>query len=123
MQLRSALGCFLAASAILGLVLAPIARPVMAMPMDMHESMGEPTAADAVATTMPDDMPCCPDKTTVPDCGKDCPLMALCGATLLQFVPQVALIVPGTLIGIVFPGDYSALASVARAPPRKPPKI
>ena len=94
MQLRSALACVLAASAILGLVLAPIARPVVAMPMDMHAVMGEPTAPDAVATTMPDDMPCCPDKATVPDCSKDCPLMALCGATLVQFVPQMALIVP-----------------------------
>jgi hypothetical protein len=35
----------------------------------------------------------------------------------------MALIVPLTLMSIAFPGDYSALASVARAPPRKPPKI
>ena len=121
--MRSALVCFLAASALLGLVLAPIARPAMAMPMDMHEPIGGPTAADAMTPTMPDDMPCCPGKATFPDCGKDCLLMASCGATLLQFVPQTGLIVPVTLASIVFPRDHSDLTSVAHAPPRKPPKI
>jgi hypothetical protein len=123
MKVRPALGCFLAAFAILGLVLVPIARPVMAMPMDMHASMGEATAADAMAAALPGDMPCCPGKSTFPDCGKDCLFMASCSATLLQLVPQTGLIVPVTLVSIVFPGEHSDLASVAYAPPRKPPKI
>jgi hypothetical protein len=85
--------------------------------------MSEPMAGDPSATTMPDDMPCCPGKATFPDCGKDCPLMALCGATPLQFVAQTTLIVPVTLENIVFPREHSDLASVVHAPPRKPPKI
>src|SRR5579863_1709357 len=117
MGLRSALGRVFALLAIVGLLVTPIARPVMAMPMDMHASMGEPATADAVAATMPDDMPCCPGKATFPDCGKDCPLMAMCAATSLQFVAQTTLIVPVTLVSIVFPGEHSDPASVAHAPP------
>jgi hypothetical protein len=123
MRRRSALGYFSAVFALASLVLAPIAQPAIATPVDMHEAMGEPPAATNMTMAMPDGMPCCPDKRPVPDCGKDCPLMALCGATLLQFVTPTTLIVPVTLVSIVFPSDYSALASLARAPPRKPPKI
>lgn len=126
MRGRSVIGRFFAVLAIAGLVLAPIVRPAMAMPMDMdtHASMGEPVAADPVApAAAPNDMSCCPGKLSLPDCGKDCPLMALCGAAPLHFVSQTSLIVPIAFVSIRFPADQSALVSVARAPPRKPPKI
>jgi hypothetical protein len=53
-----------------GLVLAPVAAPVMAKP-----------ASDAAASTemqaMADDMPCCPDQSKAKDCD-GCPFVALC---------------------------------------------
>ena len=125
MRVRSVIGRAFAVLAIAGLVLAPIVRPAMAMPvdMDLDASMGEPMAAEPVApAAAPNDMPCCPGKLSLPNCGKDCPLMALCGAAPLHFVSQISLIVPITFVSIRFPGDQSELVSVAHAPPRKPPK-
>jgi hypothetical protein len=121
MKGRSILGYFLALFAIGSLELAPMVRPAMAMPTTMHASLGESMAASMVPTAS-DDMPCCPGTPSVPDCGKDCPFMALCGAAPLYFVSQTSLIVPLTVVSIIFPGDPSDLVSVARAPPRKPPK-
>jgi hypothetical protein len=109
--------------AVLGLALAPIVRPAMAMSAPMHASMGEPMAVASMAPSASDDMPCCPGKPSLPDCGKDCPFMALCGAMPLQGVSQSSLIVPLTLVSIILPGYQSALASVAQPPPRKRPKI
>jgi hypothetical protein len=49
--------------------------------------------------------------------------MALCGGMPLQDVSQTSLIIPLTLLSVIFPTGESGLASVARPPPRKPPKI
>ena len=106
--------------AIGGLALAPMARSAMAMPATAHSSMAQPMAAPAAGL---DDMPCCPHKSSLPDCSKDCPLMALCVTAPLHFASQIGLMAPLTFAGIVFPGDQSDLVSVADAPPRKPPKI
>jgi hypothetical protein len=111
----------LALVAIVGLLLAPMTRLVMAMPMDMQAAAGEQMAADSNAGAM-DDMPCCPGKPSLPDCDKDCPFTALCSAVVLLGAPQTSLPLPLTLAAIVLPGDPSALVSLARAPPRKPPK-
>jgi hypothetical protein len=86
----------------------------------MHSSMAQPMA---VAPAVPDDMPCCPHKPSLPDCSKDCPLMALCVTAPLHFASQASLMAPLTFVSIVFPGDQSDLVSVADAPPRKPPKV
>jgi hypothetical protein len=88
----------------------------------MDQSASERAAPDADAAAMPEDMPCCPVNTSLPDCAKDCPLMALCVAVPLQSASQISLIVPLAFVNIVFPGDQSDLASVAQAPPRRPPK-
>jgi hypothetical protein len=122
MGIRLAIGRALLFLAIAGLVLVPIARPVMAMPADLNASVGKGLAADPMASTTADDMACCPSKRSVPDCGKDCPFMALCTAAALIAAPQVALSVPITFASIVFPGDQTDLASIARAPPQRPPK-
>jgi hypothetical protein len=37
---------------------------------------------DDAAMSMPEDMACCPKQTPIPDCGKDCPLMAICATQL-----------------------------------------
>ena len=128
MRVRCVIGRVLAVLAVLaiaGLVLAPITRPAMAMSVatDMHASIGDAMAAGPAIADAADEMPCCPSKPALPDCSKDCPLMALCGTAPLHFVSQTGLIVPVTFISIVFPRDHSALVSIARAPPRRPPKI
>src|SRR5262249_4264188 len=86
-----------------------------------HGTMQEGAAADSTAA-MPDDMPCCPGKPSVPDCDKDCPFMALCSAMVLHNSAQNGLIVPLVLASIVWPGEVPALVSLAHGPPRKPPK-
>jgi hypothetical protein len=123
MRVRSTFGRVLAAFVIAGLALAPMARTVMAVPMsmDMEASRGQ-TAADLVAAAAPNDMPCCPDKPSLPDCSKDCPLMALCVTAPLHFASQAGLTIPLTIVSIVIPGDLPDLVSVTYAPPRKPPK-
>src|SRR6266567_6199177 len=72
-----------------GLLLAPLAAPVIAGPAssaDHHhhdmlaisgdmQTMSDEVQAEAQA--MADDMPCCPGQTGVKDCGS-CPFVALC---------------------------------------------
>jgi hypothetical protein len=106
-------------TAIVGLLLAPMTPPAMAMPM--QGAMSEHVIADSSAGAM-DEMPCCPGKPSLPDCGKDCPFMALCGAAAILDVPQTSVPLSLTLAAVILPGDASALVSLAHAPPRKPPK-
>ena len=113
MRFRSAFGRILAALAIVGLTLAPVVRPAMAM----SGSAVDTVVADAA------DMPCCPSKPALPDCSKDCPLMALCVTAPIHFVLQTGLTVPLTFVTVVFSGARSDLVSIAQAPPRKPPKV
>jgi hypothetical protein len=119
MKRRSIVGYLLALFAISGFALAPMVRPAMAMSVAKHASMIMDAASMAPSTM--DDMPCCPGKPA--DCGKDCPFMALCGGMPLQGVSQTSLIIPLTLLSVIFPTGESGLASVAQPPPRKPPKI
>jgi hypothetical protein len=121
MTVLSAIARILVVAAILGIVSAPVARTAMAIPVAAPAAMSEQAAADLqVGAT--DDMPCCPGKPSLPDCDKDCPFTALCGAIVLHGVSQNGLIVPPMLVAVIWPGDPSALVSLAHAPPRKPPK-
>jgi hypothetical protein len=124
MRIRPALGRILAVLAIVGLALAPVVQPAMATQVskDMPAAMSS-SAADVVIADAADDMPCCPSKPALPDCGKDCPLMALCVTAPIHLVSQTALTVPVAFVTVVFPGAHSDLASIAQTPPRKPPKI
>ena len=116
------MGRVLVCLAIAGLVLVPITRPVVAMPMEAYAVASERRAVDPVSSVLADDMPCCPSKRSVADCGKDCPFMALCAPSVLIAAPQVAFNVPITFARIVFQADQTVLASIARAPPQRPPK-
>jgi hypothetical protein len=109
--------------AIAGLILAPLARAAVAMPSETQGTISAHDATDAqTAMAMPADMPCCQDKAPASDCGKDCPLMALCIASMLQSAPLgVPLFIP-LLADIVLPGDDADLRSVTQAPPPRPPK-
>lgn len=59
-----------------GLLLAPLAAPVMAQPLSHAASMSdEMSMSDDMS--MADDMPCCPDQTKSNRCDS-CPFVALC---------------------------------------------
>jgi len=59
-----------------GLLLAPLAAPVMAQPMSHAASMSdEMSMSDDMS--MADDMPCCPDQSKNNRCDS-CPFVALC---------------------------------------------
>ena len=113
----STIGRFLSVLAIIGLAVVPIARPAMTLP-NTNVAM-----VDDTAMGMPEDMACCPKQAPVPDCGKDCPLMALCVTAPIHFVSQTGLTVPLTFVTVAFPGAHPDLVSIAQAPPRKPPKL
>jgi hypothetical protein len=133
---HSTIGHFLALLAVVGLLLAPLVHATTAMgaadramPMATamthagmtHAGMANMEMADADMAGVMDAMPCCPHNTPVPDCGNDCPFMALCSAMPFS-VPLASLIAPLAEAGVVLPGDQSDLASLTRAPPRRPPK-
>jgi len=121
MTRSSAIAHCLALIALIGLMLAPIAQPAVAMPAAVQGTMGQAMAGDPLDVA-PGDMPCCPQTPSVPDCDKNCPFMAVCGSTVIHEASETSLSVPLTVIAIVLPGDQSALVSLAHAPPRKPPK-
>jgi hypothetical protein len=105
----------LAISVIAGLLLAPLARPVMAGPAD--NSMA------AMSDEMAGDMPCCPTKAPAPvDCDK-CVFMAACinqflaGPAAATFRPPFA--VSGKLAPLQ--NDFWP-DGVGRPPPEHPPR-
>jgi hypothetical protein len=109
--------------AIAGLVLAPVAQPVMAMPADMQATMGgHAEMVDHAAMAMPDGTPCCPHEQKKPDCGKDCPLMAMCVAPLHSTLPGYVFSAPVMHGDIVALRDDRSLDSLSQAPPPRPPK-
>jgi hypothetical protein len=93
-----------------------------AMAMDAPIAMDRAAASDTATADAMDPMPCCPGKPSLPDCSKDCPLMALCVTAPLYFASQTDFAVPLTIDSIMLPGASAELASVADAPPRRPPK-
>jgi hypothetical protein len=120
-RIRTIIGRFLAWVAVAGLLVAPMARPAMAM--DTPIAIDRAAAGDTATADAADHMPCCPGKPSLPDCGKDCPLMAQCVTAPLHFASQAGLAIPLTIASIMLPGASPELASVADAPPRRPPKV
>jgi hypothetical protein len=123
MKTLSAMRSLLAILAIVGLVVGPAARPAMAMPAAIQAgAASEQPMVDHAA--MPEDMPCCPTKTPIPDCGKDCLFMTMCA---MQFfcnaVSGAGLVLPVGLASVFFPGNDTDLAGLSQGPPPRPPKI
>jgi hypothetical protein len=132
------IGRLVALVVIAALVLAPVLLSVGATAMQMPAAMSgahagmtragmtmsadEATSSDAA---MPSDMECCPKKAShMPDCGKDCPFMALCMGIGLQQGDRVAsLCAPMALMSTLIPGSQGDLDGFAQAPPTRPPKI
>jgi len=79
MTRHSAIRTLMFAFALLGLVLGPMAVSMSGAAMaDQNMSV---MAGMTEMASMPDDMPCCPEKQVkIPDCSKDCPLNVLCQA-------------------------------------------
>jgi len=124
--------------AVLSLALTPVTAPAatagmhatMSPAIHDHHGHAMPDMADDgsgqmdMADMAMDDMPCCPhEKAAKPDCGKGCPLMALCLATAASLLPaSVAVPVPGaTRTSPTWPGA-AALASVRAPPLPEPPR-
>lgn len=110
---------FLAALAWLGLILAPLATPVaMAASLEMTVVSVEIASMD-----MPEGMPCCPDAQKKPDCGKECPFMALCSGMAFPPIAGVALAIPVNLSVVMAPHNDAGLGGLAHGPPARPPKV
>jgi hypothetical protein len=112
--------------AVLGLISAPLARPLMAMPahqsagLDHHATMAD--MADHAEMAMPESMPCCPDEAPASDCGKHC-LMMMCAASLSPTLPGAAwLPVPQAATTELIASGDSTLSGRSPTPPPRPPK-
>lgn len=115
---------FLASIAIMGLLLAPIARPAIAMAA--ADMMGM-SAMAGMDMPMPDDMPCCQDDVPLAplkDCKMDCPFIALCmTATTLSLPAGPGLALPIELRNSLIPKYHLHFASLAHSPPLRPPTV
>lgn len=108
------------AFALLGLLLGP-----MAVSMSGAAMVDQNMASMGDMASMPDDMPCCPQKQAkVPDCSKGCPLNVLC----LFGIANVATGDADTFSILAHkdlfrPIPVEVLASWAGDPPHRPPSI
>ena len=99
----------------LGLLMAPLARPAMAVTTQ--------AVIGHTAMEMPADMPCCPEQAPAKDCAKDCSLMATCMAGGLQAMPPFARVFTAPKTGgVTLSGDDVSLSGLRTGPPQRPPK-
>jgi hypothetical protein len=119
---------FLCTLAVLGMVLAPMARPVMAMPADQsagmhhHATMTTAGEPDNGGISTSEGMPCCPDEAPVSDCGMNCAMM-MCAASLSPTLPGAAwLPVPKLAPSELVDYEEAALSGRSPGPPPRPPK-
>ncbi|WP_238231261.1 hypothetical protein [Methylobacterium thuringiense] len=116
--------------AVLSLALAPVtasaAAAGMHVPMAMkgHVIAMPDEAMEDMAGMAMDDMPCCPkERSDLPDCSKDCPLMALCLAKVVTGLPGV----PGmpSRVAVIQGASWAVTASfdsLSHGPPSEPPR-
>lgn len=121
--------------AVLSFALTPVAAPAATAGMHAsaapsvhahHHAMSDmdmTMSVDGSSMAM-DDMPCCPhERVSKPDCGKGCPLMALCLASVASLLPaSVTVPVPGaTRTSPTWP-TAAALGSLRSPPLPEPPR-
>ena len=118
--IRSTLTRCLVLAACLGLLVSPVVRGnLMSAPMDaMAAGTAAGLAADAGAMA---GMPCCPEEPPK-DCGKTCPLMALCATQLLAGPGWSATALPSSIAEILM-ADEPPLTGLDALPGRKPPRL
>jgi hypothetical protein len=113
MNLRRLLNLAFAVLVTAGLAVAPLVTPVRA---------GQLPAADMANTSMPADMPCCPDQNSL-DC-QDCPLVAMCVLQTAQASPPMVAALPlrYAVRTTHFVRDDALAAGLDRPPPDQPPR-
>ena len=101
--------------AIVGLIAGPFVT-TMSVPM---------TVAASTMSEMPDGMPCCPpEKPTVPDCQKACPLTTTCMGKCFSITPLLS----GVALAywkqgdVISPGGDVPGDALAVEPPARPPR-
>ena len=112
----------LAISVIAGLVLAPLARPVMAGTTPDAAMAGE-MPMSAMPDAMAGDMPCCPSKAPAPiDCDK-CVFMAACMSQFMAGAPAATFRPPFAVSGKIAPlqNDFWP-DGLGHPPPEHPPR-
>jgi hypothetical protein len=109
-----------------GLLLAPLAAPVLAAPASGiagHDTPAMSGDMQAMSSDMQDDMPCCPGQSQSKDCGS-CPFVALCLLSASLPAPS------GTISLIERHAQYRAFAPIndllidglGTKPPDHPPR-
>ncbi len=113
MILPPPIGRLLAFFAILGLLLGPFGS-----------FMAGPATAAPVVMEMAEGMPCPDSPPALPDCDKDCPLVALCMTAFTSIVASVdgSLAIPPIIGRKMPPHGYSPGASLHHEPHPRPPK-
>jgi hypothetical protein len=101
-----------------GLLLAPMAAPVMATSV-----LGDVTA-EAQAMSTAEDMPCCPDQTKSKGCDS-CPFVALCMLTISLSAPSgAATLIERYPLRTAFAAKDDQLADgLGAKPPDHPPRM
>ena len=117
---------FLCIFAVLGMVLAPVARSAVAMAAEQSAGMNHHAMmsgeADSAGISMSEGMPCCPDQAPVSDCGKSCAMM-MCAASLSPTLPGAAwLPVPKLAPSELVDYEEAALSGRSPGPLPRPPK-
>jgi hypothetical protein len=110
------IGRLLAVFVVVGLVAAPMATSAATKLLTTHQSSD--------ASTMSDDMPCCPDTQKTDDC-QDCPLRAICMLGVSQIEPPLAIVIVAPLsTGRPFSiFDDLVADGLDGSPPDQPPRI
>ncbi|MBR0829440.1 hypothetical protein JQ596_28280 [Bradyrhizobium manausense] len=109
-----------------GLLLAPLAAPVLAAPASGatgHDMRAMSTDTQTMSGDMQADMPCCPDQPQSKDCGS-CPFVALCllSATLPAPSGAVSLIERHAQYRAFAAIDDLLLDGLGTKPPDHPPR-
>lgn len=116
---------FLAISVIVGIVLAPLSRPVMAdmAPEPSMASMADDMSMSGAEDEMAGDMPCCPSKAPAPiDCDK-CVLMAACVGQFFVGLPTTLFRPPFAVSGKIVPLQNDSWPDgLGHPPPEHPPR-
>jgi hypothetical protein len=116
---HGALSKLIAALAIFGLLLGPLARPTIAT-----AAAGTTEMSRQAATEMPADMPCCPDQSSTTDCMEDCPFALICAGHSVPSRPGAAgLLIPLIVSSLILPGNDAEAAGLSHRPPPRPPKF